>query len=72
MHCHSVLTGYHITPISSYGYGIGVINGRKFKSNIIFGSKLYKNPSLYVVLLDGQTHERSGSRILRFLANVKS
>jgi hypothetical protein len=65
-----MLTGYRITPISSYGCDIGITNGRKFKSNIIFGSKFRKNPSLDAVLLDGQTHERNGSRILCFLMNV--
>lgn len=67
-----MLTGYRVTPISSYGWDIGIINGRKFKSNIRFGSKFPKNRSLDVVLLlDGQTHERKGSRILCFLMNVK-
>jgi len=66
-----MLTGYRVTPISSYGCHIGNINGGKFKSNVRFGSKLHKNPSVDVVLLDGQTHERNGSRMLCFLVNVK-
>jgi len=66
-----MLTGYRIAPISFYGCDIGISNGRKFKSNIRFGPKFHKNRSLDAVLLDGQTHELSGSRILCFLVNIK-